>query len=200
MKEQPPQRKLLTHKGKTWQIPIYPLCRWFKRVYDKYIQSHRIYPRKLAKKLESCAKLYPGGEGYFGAINDYGNESGGAINEEESFRTIDAEDYLQWKVIPKVNVWPIQFSGLVAAAAQGGEESFANLVVEALDRARDRMLADENRQFFGLGTGILGSPAGNYTSTMTSVTVNSVQYFRKNQVIDFMSAQFYGFRYPNFLR
>lgn len=159
-----------------------------KRVYDKYIQSAQNLSAKASQEIGKAAQNYnPGGEGYYGAINDYGNESGGAINEEESFRTIDAEDYQQWKVIPKVNVWPIQFSGLVAAAAQGGEESFANLVVDALDRARDRLLADENRQFFGYGTGVLGAPAGNYTSTMTTVTVNSVQYFRKNMVIDIYS-------------
>ncbi len=159
-----------------------------KRVYDKYIQSAQNLSAKASQEIGKAAQNYnPGGEGYFGAINDYGNESGGAINEEESFRTIDAEDYQQWKVIPKVNVWPIQFSGLVAAAAQGGEESFANLVVDSLDRARDRLLSDENRQFFGVGTGTLGNPAGNYTSTMTSITVNSVQYFRKNMVIDIYS-------------
>lgn len=159
-----------------------------KRVYDKYIQSAQNLSAKASQEIGKAAQNYnPGGEGYFGAINDYGNESGGAISEEESFRTIDAEDYLQWKVQPKVNVWPIQFSGLVAAAAQGGEESFANLVVDSLDRARDRLLADENRQFFGYGKGILGAPAGAYTSTMTSITVNSVQYFRKNQVIDIYS-------------
>lgn len=159
-----------------------------KRVYDKYIQSAQNLSARASQEIGKAAQNYsPGGAGFYGAINDYGNESGGAINEEESFRTIDAEDYQQWVVTPKVIVWPIQFSGLVAAAAQGGDESFANLVVDALDRARDRLLADENRQFFGDGTGTLGAPAGAYTSTMTSVTVNSVQYFRKNMVIDIYS-------------
>lgn len=159
-----------------------------KRVYDKYIQSAQNLSAKASQEIGKAAQNYsPGGEGYFGAINDYGNESGGAINEEETFRTIDAEDYQQWKVIPKVNVWPIQFSGLVAAAAQGGDESFANLVVDALDRARDRLLADENRQFFGLGNGLLGAPAAAYASTVVNLTVNSVQYFRKNMVLDLFS-------------
>lgn len=159
-----------------------------KRVYDKYIQSAQNLSARASQEIGKSAQNYnPGGAGFYGAINDYGNESGGAISEEESFRTIDAEDYQQWVVTPKVNVWPIQFSGLVAAAAQGGDESFANLVVDALDRARDRLLSDENRQFFGDGTGTLGAPSGAYTSTMTSITVSSVQYFRKNQVIDIYS-------------
>jgi hypothetical protein len=157
-----------------------------KRVYDKYVQSAQNLSARASQEIGKSSQNYnPGGAGFYGAINDYGNESGGAINEEESFRTIDSEDYQQWVVLPKINVWPIQFSGLVASAAQGGDESFANLVVDALDRARDRLLSDENRQFFGYGQGILGAPAGAYASTVTSLTMSSVQYFRKNQVIDF---------------
>ncbi len=159
-----------------------------KNVYDKYIQSAQNLSAKASQEIGKASQNYnPGGNGYFGAINDYGNESGGAINEEESFRTIDAEDYQQWKVLPKIVVWPIQFSGLVAAAAQGGEESFANLVVDALDRARDRLLSDENRQFFGYGQGTLGSPSVSLSAAAVTFTVNSVQYFRKNMVIDIYS-------------
>lgn len=159
-----------------------------KRVYDKYIESAQNLSARASDEIGKAAQNYsPGGEGYFGAINDYGNESGGAINEEESFRTIDSEDYQQWKVTPKVIVWPIQFSGLVAAAAQGGDESFANLVVDALDRARDRLKSDENRQFFGMGTGLLGAPSASLSAAATIFTVNSVQYFRKNMVIDIYS-------------
>lgn len=140
---------------------------------------------EIAKSLK---KYSPEGEGYFGAINDYGNESGGAINETELFRTIDSEDYQQWKVTPKVEVWPIQFGGLTAAAAQGDEASFANLIVDALDRARDRLMSDENRQFFGIGTGLLAAPSIAVTAAGVSFTVNSVQYLRKNMVVDIFSA------------
>lgn len=159
-----------------------------KRVYDKYIQSAQNLAARASQEIGKASQNYsPGGAGFFGAINDYGNESGGAINEEETFRTIDSEDYQQWQVIPKVVVWPIQFSGLVAAAAQGGDESFANLVVDALDRARDRLLSDENRQFFGYGQGTLGAPAQSMAPAAVSMTVNSVQYFRKNMVLDIYS-------------
>lgn len=159
-----------------------------KRVYDSYIESaQNLKARSIDEIGKSLKKYSPEGEGYFGAINDYGNESGGAINEEELFRTIDSEDYQQWKVTPKVEVWPIQFGGLTAAAATGDEASFANLVVDALDRARDRLMSDENRQFFGLGTGLLGNPAQAVTAAGTFFTVNSVQYFRRNQVVDIFS-------------
>lgn len=156
-----------------------------KRVYDSYIESaQNLSSRSIDEIRKSLKKYSPEGEGYFGAINDYGNESGGAINETEVFRTIDSEDYQQWKVSPKVLVWPIQFSGLVSAAATGDEASFANLVVDALDRARDRLMSDENRQFFGQGNGLLCAPAAAVASTLISFTVDSVQYLRRNMVVD----------------
>jgi len=156
-----------------------------KNVYDSYIErAQNLSPKTVEQFAKSLKKYSPAGNGFFGAINDSGNESGGAINEEEVFRTIDSESYLQWKVTPKVIVWPIQFSGLVAAAAQGDEASFANLVTDALDRARDRLLSDENRQFFGYGQGIMAQPSGAVASNLLSFTVSSVQYLRKNQVVD----------------
>lgn len=159
-----------------------------KRVYDSYVESaQNLSARSIDEIGKSLKKYSPEGEGYFGAINDYGNESGGAINETELFRTIDNEDYQQWKVTPKVLVWPIQFGGLTAAAATGDEASFANLVVDALDRARDRLMSDENRQFFGLGNGALASPSIAVTAAGVSFTVDSVQYLRRNMVIDIFS-------------
>lgn len=156
-----------------------------KRVYDSYIENQQNLKTKAIDAVAKDMRKYnPGGEGYFGSINDYGNETVGAINEEEQFRTIDAEHYSQWKVSPKVLVAPMQFSGLISAAASGDEESFANLVLEGLDRARDRLLKDENRQFFGYGNGVLSAPKGATASQVTTFSVASAQYFRANQVVD----------------
>lgn len=159
-----------------------------KRVYDDYIENQQNLKARASDEIGKSLKKYsPAGEGYFGAINDYGNESVGAINETEQFRTIDSEDYQQWKVVPKINIAPVQFSGLVAAAAKGDDESFANLVIEALDRARDRLLSDENRQFFGLGNGLLAAPAQSVSANTTIMTVDSTQYIRRNMMIDIFS-------------
>jgi hypothetical protein len=156
-----------------------------KNVYDDYVEKQQnLKHRAIDEIAKSLTKYSPGGNGYFGAINDYGNESVGAITESESFRTIDNENYVQWKVTPKVLVAPIEFSGLVAAAADQDEESFVGVVVDALDMAKERLLSDENRQFYGLGTGALASPTGSVASNLTSFTVDSVQYLRPNMVID----------------
>lgn len=156
-----------------------------KRVYnDKVERQQNLKHRAIDEIAKSRKKYNAGGEGFFGSINDYGNESGGAINEEESFRTIDNENYTQYKVSPKVLVWPIQFSGLSAKAADSDDEAFVSAVVDALDMARERMLKDENRQFYGLGNGLLANPAGNTASTATSFSVDSAQYLRANMVLD----------------
>jgi hypothetical protein len=160
-----------------------------KRVYDDHAEKLQNLSHRAIDEFGKSSKKYnPGGAGFFGAVNDYGNESGGAINETETFRTIDNENYAQWKVAPKVIVWPIEFSGLVAKAAESDEESFVNSVIDALDQAKERMKKDENRQFFGMGTGLLASPTGTVASDALSFTVDSTQYLRKNMVIDIFTA------------
>lgn len=160
-----------------------------KRQYDDYVETQQnLKHHTIDEFAKSLAKYNPGGSGFYGAIDDYGNESVGAINEEEQFRTIDSEHYQQWSVVPKIMVAPIQFSGLVAKAADSDVEAFAASVVDALDKARERLLKDENRQFFGLGTGVLASPNAAIASNLTSFTVDSAQYLRANMVIDIFTS------------
>ena len=156
-----------------------------KRVYDDMVEKQQnLTPRSINEIGKALQKYSPGGSGFFGAINEYGNEAVGAINETESFRTADNESYVQWKVSPKILTAPIEISGLLSKAAEGDEESFVNAVVNEADMARERLLSDENRQFFGLGTGLLASPTGAVASDVTSFTVDSAQYIRANMIID----------------
>lgn len=154
-----------------------------KRVYGKLTDQQNLEHKALDQIGNTTAKYNPGA-GYYGAINDYGNESVGAINETEQFRTIDNEDYVQWNVTPKINVAPIQFSGLVAATTEGDDEAFVSAVVDGLEKAKERLSKDENRQFFGLGNGLLALIGGNVASNVTSFSVDSAQYLRANMVID----------------
>jgi hypothetical protein len=155
-----------------------------KRVYGDYVEKQQNLDHRAIDEIAKTArKMNPGGAGYYGAINDYGNESVGAITESEQFRTIDNEHYQQFTVVPKVLVAPIEFSGLVSKAAEGNEESFVSAVVDALDMSKERLLKDENRQFYGLGTGLLAIPTATL-SNATSLTVASAQYLRANMVID----------------
>lgn len=160
-----------------------------KRAYDDGVETQQnLKALAIDHIAKSLSKYVSAGEGFFGAIDDYGNEAVGAINEEEQFRSIDAEHYSQWKVTPKINVAPIQFSGLVSKAAQGDDESFVNAVVDALDKAKERLRKDENRQFFGYGSGVLSNPGNAAATTATSFSVASAQYFRANQVVDIFTS------------
>jgi len=157
-----------------------------KQVYDSYVEKMQNLRHRTIDEVGKSMKKYDArGQGFYGAINDYGNESGGAQTENEAFRPIDSEHYEQWRVKPKIITWPIEFSGLSAAVAdEGDEEAFAEVVVDALDMAKERLLSDENRQFFGKGTGDLASPSTAVVSDATSFAVDSTQYLRRNMVVD----------------
>ena len=159
-----------------------------KRIWGDLTNQQNLKTKAIDQIGKSSTKHSPGGEGFYGAINDQGNESVGAINEAEVFRTVDPENFVQFRVTPKILVAPVQFTGLVAAAASDDDESFANIVVNALERAKDRLNKDKNRQFFGLGSGVLGVPAGTVSSAATSFSVDSAQYFRPGMVIDICTA------------
>lgn len=159
-----------------------------KRIQEGGVTRQQNLKHRAIDEIQKSTKKYSSaGAGFFGAINDYGNESGGALNEDEQFRTIDSENYEQYKVSPKILYSAIQFSGLSAEAADGNEESYADAILDAMDAALERGKKDQNRQFYGLGTGALCSPANNVTAPATSFTVDSAQYLRKNMVIDIFS-------------
>jgi len=159
-----------------------------KQVYDNNAElQQNLKHRAIDELAKSLQKYNPGGQGFYGSAKDYGNESGGAINESEQFRTIDSENFAQWKVSPKTIVWPVEFSGLIAKSADSDDEAFVSVVVDAIDSAKERLLKDANRQFYGLGTGLLASPTDTVASDATSFTVASAQYLRANMVIDIFS-------------
>ena len=155
-----------------------------KRVYGDITQQQNLETKAMDQIGKSLSKHRPGGAGFYGSIKDYGNESVGAINETEQFRTIDSEHAQQFLVSPKILVAPIQFSGLAAAATEGDDEAFVEAVLNELTGAKERLGKDKSRQFFGLGNGLLAVPSANAASTVTSFAVSSAQYLRPNMVID----------------
>jgi hypothetical protein len=155
-----------------------------KRVYGEITQQQNLETKAMDQIGKALTKHRPGGDGFYGAVKDYGNESVGAINEGEQFRTIDSEHAQQFRVRPKVLVAPIQFTGLAAASTEQDDEAFVQDVLDELTGAKERLQKDKSRQFFGLGNGLLGVPAGNVASNATSFSVDSVQYLRANMVID----------------
>lgn len=157
-----------------------------KKVYGERLVSTQNLEAKTIDKFEKSGKSYnPGGEGFFGAINDTSNESVGALTETEAFRTDQAPGYAQWKVQPKIMNGPFSFSGLVAKATDSDEEAFANIVVHLMDNTRSALRSDMNRQIFGKGDGLLAAVAtAGSATTDTTLVVDTAQYLRKGQKVD----------------
>ncbi len=164
------------------------LASLLKRIQEgEVVDQQNLEALSLDEFSKSGKKYNAGGKGFFGAINDYGNESVGALNETEQFRTIDSENYQQYTVVPKIMNGPIEITGLAVEASDDDVESFAEGLLKEIQGSKKRLRKDMNRQFFGSGTGTMGKPAGNVSSAATSFSVASAQYFRKNMVIDAQS-------------
>lgn len=160
-----------------------------KRVYGDFVTREQNLKHRAIDEIAKSAKKYnAGGEGFFGSINVYGNEAVGSINETESFRSADNENYQQIKIIPKINVGPVQFSGLLSKAADSDEEAFATAVVDLLDNTKERLLKEMNRQFFGLGNGSMATASTTAVTSATTLTVSNAQYLRDNMVVDIINS------------
>ena len=156
-----------------------------KRLYSKYsTQQQNLEALSFNEIAKSSKKFNAAGAGFFGGVKVYGNESVGAINENEQFRTADEEIHQQFKVIPKIQSAPIKISGLLASVAEDQSEAFADKVVDELEGARERALKDLNRQFFGKGDGLLAHPGAAVASNATSFAPDSSQYLRANMIVD----------------
>lgn len=125
----------------------------------------------------------PGGQGFFHMTMMRGNESGGAINEDE--RTADPQSPLPLQpiVTAKVQHWPFSFTGKAEALAQSDKFAFATTIDINVKDAQMRSISDRNRQAYGTGIGTMCQVNGAVVAS-TSVVVDNVQYLRENMVID----------------
>ncbi|MBP9786064.1 MAG: phage major capsid protein [Acinetobacter sp.] len=125
----------------------------------------------------------PGGEGFFHMTWIRGNESGGAITEEESLKTPQSPQPIQPIVATKIQHWRFQFTGKSQALSMSDKYAFATTLNANLKDSMVRNMSDENRQAFGNGLGTMCLIAAN-SGPATTFTVDNVQYLRVNQVLD----------------
>lgn len=124
-----------------------------------------------------------GGEGRFKATYFSGNEAGGAINPGEALATADDDTALQPYIVPKLNHWPIEFTGREFRQSKGNEAAFARLSTSRVQSALKRINSDRNRQYWGDATGTLTQVNGAVVASAT-VVVDDVQYLRVGQHLD----------------
>lgn len=125
----------------------------------------------------------PGGQGFYHMTMIRGNESGGAINEDEKTADPQSPQPIQPIITAKTQHWPFSFTGKAEALANTDKFAFATTIDMNMNDAMARSLADQNRQFFGTGQGNLAQVNGAIVASAT-IVVDNVQYLRPNMVID----------------
>lgn len=125
----------------------------------------------------------PAGEGFFSMTMIRGNESGGAINEDQATADPQSPEPLQPVVTAKVQHWPFSFTGKSVAVSESDKYAFANAIDANMQDAMKRSMSDLNRQVFGDGIGTLTQVNGAVVASNT-IIVDNVQYLRVNMVID----------------
>ena len=152
----------------------------------------RKYGDRIVQQQNKSAFLYkllpksiykPTGVGFYAAVEVAGNQAGGgAINESEALRTAGNPTTVQFVIIPKVNEWTIQISGLARAVSEGNEASFATGLVRQMDEALENFVKDLNRQCYGNGQGTLATVNG--TATGLTHTFDDVIYLKPGMIVD----------------
>lgn len=127
--------------------------------------------------------LKPSAQGVYNPVTMQGNESGGAINEEESFQEPTSILPVQVSITSKTVVWPFQITGKVIRLSETDKVAFAKGLDAQQQDNLGRMYSDLNRQAWGTGTGqiTLANGAG---SGATALIVDDPFSFRTGMLID----------------
>lgn len=127
--------------------------------------------------------LKPSAQGIYNPVTMQGNESGGAINEEESFQEPTSILPVQPTISSKTVVWPFQITGKVIRLSETDKTAFAKGLDAQQQDNLGRMYSDLNRQSWGTGTGqiTLANGAG---SAATALIVDDPFSFRIGMILD----------------
>lgn len=163
---------------------------FLKRYYGKGSRNIKNTQNLKARFYDSLSKSdeKPKGDGFYFPVNVEGNESGRASNEDETFDSAQSVTDVQFLIRPKTTFWPFQLTGLAMDVAESNEDSFARSLKRQMSDNQSRMFSDLNRQSWGVATGELTKVNGAISSPTTTITVDSVQYFRRNMRIDIWSS------------
>lgn len=129
----------------------------------------------------SPLKLTP--QGLFLSALMTGNESGGAINENQTFNSPQSANPQQPFIQPRQIVWPFQITGRAIELSKGNEEAFMNAIETQQMDNLERMYSDMNRQSQGNGAGVLSFVPAAVVASST-VPVSNIFFFRRGQIVD----------------
>jgi len=109
----------------------------------------------------------------------------GARGEDELLPDAGQQQYKQGTTGLKSFYGSVRLTGQVMAQASSNYQSFADVTSEEIERIRDDIAKDQNRQVFGDGSGTLAKVAA-AVSASTTVTVDSAKYLQIGMRVDFV--------------
>ena len=135
----------------------------------------------------SVSPLKPSGDGIYSPVVMRGNERGGAIFENEAFKTPDSVLPIQPRIQSKTVNWNFEITGKAIRLTETDKVAFGKAVDEQQKDNMRRMMMDLNRQSNGTGTGQITLTNGAGVGT-NLIVVDDIFPFRDGMHIDVWDA------------
>jgi hypothetical protein len=112
----------------------------------------------------------------------------GARGEDEDLPEAGNQQYVDGQTGLKSFYGSVRLTGQVMAQASQNYQTFADVTAEEIERIRDDIAKDQNRQVFGDGTGTLAKVATANTSAAATLTLDNVKYLHVGMRVDVLLA------------
>jgi hypothetical protein len=112
----------------------------------------------------------------------------GARGEDEDLPEAGNQQYVDGQTGLKSFYGSVRLTGQVMAQASQNYQTFADVTAEEIERIRDDIAKDQNRQVFGDGTGTLAKVATANTSAAATLAVDNVKYLHVGMRVDVLLA------------
>lgn len=119
----------------------------------------------------------------------------GARGEDEDLPEAGNQQYVDGQTGLKSFYGSVRLTGQVMAQASQNYQTFADVTSEEIERIRDDIAKDQNRQIFGDGTGTLAKVASDATAD-TVVVLDSVKYLHVGMRVDVLTLASLGDAVP----
>ena len=116
----------------------------------------------------------------------------GARGEDEDLPEAGNQQYVDGQTGLKSFYGSVRLTGQVMAQASQNYQTFADVTSEEIERIRDDIAKDQNRQIFGDGTGTLAKVKTANSSAAATLALDSVKYLHVGMRVDVLLAASLG--------
>jgi hypothetical protein len=121
----------------------------------------------------------------------------GARGEDEDLPEAGNQQYVDGQTGLKSFYGSVRLTGQVMAQASQNYQTFADVTSEEIERIRDDIAKDQNRQIFGDGTGTLAKVKTANSSAAATLALDSVKYLHVGMRVDVLLAASLGNAVPS---